>query len=618
MSQKLFSEFPPVTTTQWEEVITKDLKGADYDKKLVWKTQEGISVRPYYRAEDLVNIKHLETAPGEFPFVRGTKTNNRWLIRQGYCAWENPSEANRQAVEAIKRGVDSVAFCIDGNKPLTEKEMAQLLKGIDLEKTEINFEGCESATPQILTTFIAFVKSSGTSPEKVRASFDFDPVRSLVKKGNFCCNEFASKMKECINLVAGYPNIKVLNVEAYSFNDAGATLVQELGFAMSIGSEYLSILSAHGVDASEAASRIKFTFAISSNYFMEIAKFRAARILWANIAKAYGSNDESSKISTHAVTSQWNMTVYDSYVNMLRGTTQAMSASLAGVDSLEVLPFDYPYREPGEFSNRIARNVQIILKEESYFDEVVDPSAGSYYIENLTTSLADNAWDLFKVTESEGGFIESFKAGKVQQVVKAAAQKRVQNIATRREILLGTNQYPNFTETISEDVKPEVVKPKISNEVNTIAEPLQKFRGAQAFEAMRYATDKSGKTPKVFMLTFGNLAMCRARAQFSSNFFAVAGFNIIDNNRFASVEEGVKAALENKAEIVVACSSDDEYAEAVPQISELLGNKAILVVAGDPACKDELIAKGIDKFINVKSNVLETLVSYQKMLGIQE
>ena len=619
MSQKLFSEFPPVATSQWEEVITKDLKGADYEKKLIWRTQEGISVRPYYRAEDLKNVKHLESAPGDFPYVRGTKKENNWLIRQGYCAWESFSKANEQALDGISRGVESVAFCIDGNKAVSVSDMAVLLKGIDLNTTEVNFEGCESATPQTIESFLSVVKSNGVDSSKVKASFDFDPLRSLVKKGKFCCGEYAQTIKKCVEIVSGYPGIRVINVEAYAFNDAGSTLVQELGYAMSMGSEYLNLMTSAGIDATEAASRVKFTFAISSNYFMEIAKFRAARVIWANIAATYGASVEAQKIAMHAVTSQWNMTVYDSYVNMLRGTTEAMSAALAGVDSLEVLPFDYSYREPGEFSNRIARNVQIILKEESYFDKVVDPSAGSYYIETLTQSFVDNGWGLFRETEAKGGFTEAFKSGVVQEQVKASALKKDQSIATRREILLGTNQYPNFTEKISNEVTADVVTRGVAaKEADAIAEPLQKYRGSQVFEAMRYATDKSGKTPKVFMLTFGNLAMCRARAQFSSNFFAVAGYDIIDNNRFATVEEGVKAAFEAKAEIVVACSSDDEYAEAVPQIAELLGEKAILVVAGDPACKDELASKGIDKFINVKSNVLETLTSYQKMLGIQK
>lgn len=621
MSQKLFSEFPPVSTAQWEEVITKDLKGSDYEKKLIWKSQEGIDVRPYYRAEDLKNLKHLENLPGSFPFVRGTKTDNDWLIRQGYCVHEEYSKANYQAIDGIKKGVESVGFSIDGNNPISVSNMTTLLSGINIEEVEINFEGCGSASPQIISSFIEFIKINEINPNNVRASFDVDPLRTLTQTGKLY-DSYKEILLNCIKQVQEYPHIKVINIEAYAFNDAGATIVQELGFAIAQASEYLSIITNAGIEADEAASRMKFTFSVGSNYFMEIAKFRAARILWANVTKEYGvNNEESQKIVVHAVTSQWNMTLYDSYVNMLRATTEAMSAALSGVDSIEVLPFDYAFREPSEFSNRIARNIQIILKDESYFNSIVDPAAGSYYLESLTASVAENSWNLLKYSEEKGGYIESFKSGYIQNEIKTSAQKKDLNIATKREILLGTNQYANLTETADKDIKLDIVtreNPTKKINSDTIAEPLEKYRGAQSFEAIRFATDKSGKRPKVFLLTYGNLSMCRARAQFSSNFFSVAGYEIIDNTQFLNIEEGIKAAVKSKAQIVVACSSDDEYAESVPVIFEKIGEKSIVVVAGDPACKNDLIAKGVDKFINVKSNVLETLKSYQTLLGINQ
>lgn len=620
MAEKLFAEFPPVSTQQWEEVIIKDLKGADYEKKLVWKTQEGFSVRPYYRAENLKDIKHLGSEAGCFPFVRGTKDNNNWLTRQDYCAWNDFAQANAQALDGLAKGVDSIGFCIDGRKPISVEEMRVLLKDIYLPAVEVNFVGCCHASNEIIKSFLAVVKEQGVKPEEVRASFDYDPIRILNQTGKFCNNYAVEQFKELIELVKDYRRIRVIGVEAYAFNDAGSNISQELGYGLAIGSEYLNILKELGIDMDEAAHRIKFTFAVGSVYFMEIAKFRAARMLWANIVKSYGAEREcSQRIKVHAVTSEWNQTVYDPYVNMLRGTTEAMSAAIAGVDSLEVLPFDYPFRAPGEFSNRIARNLQSLLKEEAHFDKVVDPSAGSYYIETLTQSIAESAWKLFVEVENMGGYVEAFKAGVVQKAIKETSAARDKKIETRREIILGSNQYPNFTEKIDKDVTLEVVTRKAAPEVSgeMIGAPLEKYRGAQPFEALRFATEKSGKEPVAFMVTYGNLAMCRARAQFACNFFAVAGFKVVDNNRFSSPEEGVKAALEAKADIIVACSSDDEYAEAVPQIAELVGDKAIVVVAGEPACKEDLLAKGIENFISVKSNVLETLKGYQAKLGIK-
>lgn len=619
MAENLFTEFQPIPTSKWEEVINKDLKGADYEKRLVWKTMEGFSVRPYYRAEDLESLGHINNSPAQFPFARGTKEQNNWLVRQGYCAWESFEKANRAAVDGLSRGVESVSFSINGAKEISLSEMETLLKGIDLAKTEVNFEECSCATSQIIGSFIEYSKKQGVSPSDIRASFDFDPLRSLTITGNFACANYMTTLKESLELVANYPGIRVIGVEGYAFNNAGATIVQELAFAMAMGSEYLNLLTSAGYSADEVASRIKFTFAIGPNYFLEIAKFRAARILWANIAHEYGAKKvDSQKISVHAITAQWNMTVYDAYVNMLRSTTEAMSAALAGVDSIEVLPFDYTYRSPAEFSNRIARNTQIILKEEAHFNKVNDPAAGSYYIENLTSSIAEEAWTLFKTVEERGGYIEALKEGYVQGLIKTSANKRDLNIATRREILLGTNQYPNFNEKADNEVTLDVVTrgSRDQKSTNPIVEPIEIYRGAQAFEALRFATESSAKTPKAFMLTFGNLAFCRARAQFACNFFAVAGFEVVDNNRFSTLEEGVAAALEAKADIVVACSSDDEYCDALPKIKEQLGDRAILVVAGEPACKADLESQGIQNFISVKSNLLETLKLYQNKLGI--
>ena len=617
MAKQLFAEFQSVPTTQWEEVINKDLKGADYEKRLVWKTMEGFAVRPYYREEDLVKLNHMGGTPGSFPFVRGVNEGNNWLVRQGYCAWESFEKANEQAVDGLTRGVESIAFCIDGNAEMCIGEMSVLLKGIDLSKTEVNFEGCSCATAEIIASFLQVASDAGVKPTQIKASFDFDPLNKLTTTGNFCCSEYKTTIKKSMDLVKDYPGIRVIGVEGYAFNDAGSTIVQELGFSIAAGSEYINMLTEMGYSADEAASRIKFTLAIGPNYFMEIAKFRAARLLWANVAKEYGAKEtESQKINIHAVTSQWNMTVYDAYVNMLRGTTEAMSAALAGVSSLEVLPFDYIYREPAEFSNRVARNTQIILKEESHFDKITDPAAGSYYIETLTASVAEQAWKLFTAAEEKGGYINAFKQGYIQGEIKSASSKRDLNIATRREILLGTNQYPNFNEKAEKEVTLDVVTRGADwkKSDNPIAQPIEKYRGAQAFEALRFATESMGHTPTAFMLTFGNLAFARARAQFSCNFFAVAGFEVADNNRFASVEEGVEAALKAKADIIVACSSDDEYNVAMPKIKELAGDRAIIVVAGEPACKDELIAAGITNFISVKSNVLETLKQYQDLM----
>ena len=628
MAEKLFTEFPPVSTEQWDAVITKDLKGADYEKKLVWKTHEGFSVRPYYRAENLGDIKSLGEMPGQFPFVRGIKNDNNWLTRQDICLCIGIEKANEEALDILNKGVESLGFILADEKALSVEQMEALLKGISIPAVEINFRKCcPKHSAETLKSFLAVVEKQGVKPEEVRASFDFSPLHRLTVRGTFCEEKAYGYLAEAVKMVAAYPKIRVINVQAYDFNDAGSSLVQELAFGVAIGNEYIAKLGELGIGAEEVARRMKFTFGISSNYFMEIAKFRAARVVWANIVRAWGvESDCACKMHVHAVTSQWNQTVYDAYVNMLRDTTETMSAAIAGVDSIEVLPFDHAFRAPGEFSNRIARNVQSILKEESHFNKVVDPAAGSYYIEELTQSIIDAAWKLFKEVEEKGGYTEAFKAGFVQEQVKAVSDKKDKLLAQRRETLLGSNQYPNFLEKAGEEITKEIVtrdgacccEKKACGCDEPMAEPLHAYRGAQPFEAMRLATDRSERQPMAFMLTFGNLAMCRARAQFSSNFFAVAGIKVVDNNRFSTIEEGVQAALAAKADIVVACSADDEYLENVPKIAQLIGDKALGVVAGDPECRPALEEQGIKNFIHVKCNVLDTLKEYQKALGIKE
>lgn len=611
--EKLFAEFPPVSTEAWEAAIAVDLKGADYERKLVWRTNEGFNVRPYYRAENLEGLETLNAAAGEFPYLRGVSGDNNWLTHQTIEV-AAPAEANATALQMLNAGVDSLGFEIK-DENFSEADLDVLLKDIYMPAVDLTFSG--KKMPHVAALVLAKAEKEGVSKDDTRVNFCIDPiVKHLSMKGDWCekCGgtKCFDKIADLVAKTKEYKNVRVVTVSGNVFSDSGSTIVEELGFSLAVAHEYLVRMMEHGLTIDEAARKLRFSFAVTSNYFMEMAKLRAARLLWANIVKAYGPEKPCScKMFVHARTSAWNQTVYDPYVNMLRGTTEAMSAAIAGVHSLEVLPFDHSYEAPSEFSYRIARNESLLLKHESHFDQVIDPAGGSYYIENLTKSIADEAWKLFLEVEEKGGYVEAFKAGFIVERVKASAAAKDKAVATRRQTILGSNQYPNFTEVADKALCAEVVERK-SDEGNV----LVPYRGAMAFEQMRLHVDRSGKEPKAFMLTCGSLAMARARAQFSCNFFACAGIRVIDNTFFKSLEDGVKAALESKAEIVVVCSSDDDYAEVAPKIKEMLGDKAILVVAGAPACMEELQSKGINNFISVKSNVLETLKGYLKQMGI--
>ena len=618
-NEKLFAEFPEVTTPQWEEKIMADLKGKDYEKTLVWRTNEGFSVKPYYRAESLGDLGYLDSAPGEFLFTRGNCASHSWLVRQDIVV-NCFAEANRKALKVLGKGVNSLGFIFDCSAKPTAEDLKLLLNNIMLDAAEVNFV-CSCKNCDVTGAFAELVKQGPWNAEEVTASVNNDPLSVLMLKGRFeeeTETEAFNLLAEKVKAGASLPRLSTVGVNGKFFGNSGSSIVQELAFSLSMGAEYLSRLTAAELSADEAARAIKFNFSISNNYFLEIARLRAGRTLWAHIVKAFGATDSCSmKMKAHSETGMFNKTVYDPYVNLLRTQTEAMSAALGGAHSITVFPFDGLFRDPSEFSERIARNQQILLKEESNIDKVTDIAGGSYYIENLTASLIDQAWKLFLETSDKGGFLTALQEGFVQKQIGEMAARRDQNLALRRENLLGVNQFPNFTETLSEELDPSVFRPVDLAVENARVETLKPYRAGQRFEALRYRTDRyalTHKRPSAFMLTTGNLAMRKARSQFSCNFFAVAGFEVIDNNGFASVEEGLAAARQAGAEIIVVCSSDEEYADLVPALVPLLNKKEIVVVAGNPACRPDLEALGVKHFIHIRSNLLQELTEFQSKL----
>ena len=612
--ERLFTEFTAPTTQEWLDKIEVDLKGADFQKRLVWRTNEGFNVQPFYRREDLKDLKTPDALPGEFPFVRGNKKDsNSWYVRQNIKV-DDPVEANKKALDILNKGVDSIGFRF-GHEALSAEFIETLLKDIRLDIVEVSYRTCQRHALELADLLVAYFEKKGYDKEKIVGGVGFDPIERMLMKGKDS-SAFMADMPRLVEKLKDYPNLRCVMVHSDLLNNAGAYIVQELGYALAWGNEYMQQLTDAGIDADLAAKKIKFYMGISENYFMEIAKFRAARMLWAQIVKQYEPKcDSACQMIVNASTSSYNQTLFDSYVNLLRSQTEAMSAALGGIHSMVVTPFDAPYEKPTDFSERIARNQQLLIKEESHFDRIVDPSAGSYYIEHLTDALAREGWKLFLKIEEEGGFLEAVKKGVVQADINATNEKRHGDAAKRKEFLLGTNQFPNFTEK-SEGKEPVACDCSCKHACDADIPAVKVSRLASDFEQLRLSTEKAAKVPTAFMLTIGNLAMRQARAQFSCNFLACAGYKVIDNPGFKTVEEGVDAALEAKADIVVICSSDDEYAEYAIPAYKYLDGRAMFVVAGAPACMEDLKAAGIENFIHVKCNVLDTLKEYNQKLGI--
>jgi methylmalonyl-CoA mutase len=579
-SETLLHEFPPVSTQAWEDVIAKDLKGADYAKKLVWQTEEGLAVKPYYRAENIVGLEYLDAAPGNFPFVRGDRAAADWRIREEIEALD-PAEANRAACAAVVAGAEEIAFLqvqIAGAPDLTV-----LLA--HLQEIPVHFQGAGEALIRLLLE---------RKPNS-RVATGWDPFKNL---------DFAAEV------IAKSPATFVpFTISGSEFEESGATSVQEVGFTLAAGIDFLAEMQSRKADINRAAASVTFSFAIGSNYFFQIAKLRAFRLLWARAVESFGGTRESAKARIHARTSRWNETVYDPHVNILRGTTEAMSAALGGADSISVAPFDECYKAPDEASRRLARNTQILLKQEALLSRVADPGGGSYCLEVITDFIAREGWKTMQAIEAAGGFRKALADGQIQRAVEQSLAAKEKAVASRRRIFTGTNQHSNLSEKALERID----ESRLNKGVH---------RGAEAYEQLRLRTERhaaaGGRVPHVLLAEIGDIKMRAARSNFAANFFGCAGFDIV-TRRFDNVSE-IEAAASD-AELVVLCSSDPEYLPlAVDLIARLkaAGRKTSVIVAGYPDSVEQLKAAGVADFVHVRSNPIEVLTKWQGQLGVKK
>ncbi|WP_171032948.1 methylmalonyl-CoA mutase family protein [Fodinibius saliphilus] len=663
-TESLFDEFPPTSTKEWEEVISKDLNGADYKEKLRWDTGEGISPLPFYRRENLSSINRESVIHKQY----SDKTHNSWEIRAPIFA-HSIEEANKKALQALNRGADGVQFFIHVQRPegalggdlrgiplQNQKDFTDLCTDLSLENTAIHFDA-GLASPAVLAMLRNEVNNRTINANNVQATFTYDPFSYILKKGQYPKDkeQIYRHLHQLTDFTTNhFPGVQPLCIDARFYHNTGGTIAQELGYALSAASEYLSILSEKGDNIDDVADMLHFNFSVGSNYFLEIAKLRAARLLWKNLLDAYGG-DTNQQVYLHSETSQWNKTLYDPYTNMLRTSTEGMAAAIAGCDAMTVLPFDQHFRQPDEFSQRIARNQQLILSEEAHLDKVADPSAGSYYIEKLTDAIGKEAWKLFQDVEAEGGLFKAIENGTVQSAIHDAQNMRDQQVASRGRTFVGTNQYSNADEEMKDKVEntqhsvsldtsdtdfdPNTEKllddlttafadgaqlgdvvPALFNfgrhQITTIAP----YRGSLAFEVLRVATEEHSFTPQVLTLPMGDNKWRKARSTFSANFFGCAGYNIEEPIGFENVDAALSEIKEQQPDIVVLCSSDKEYNELVPNICEAidkLHNRPILVLAGYPKEQvNDFKEAGIDEFIHAKCNVLETLKRFQEKLNI--
>lgn len=585
-TERLLEEFPPVSTETWEQAIRADLKGADYAKKLIWQSPEGLAVKPYYRSEDLAGLQRRAADGGEFATAAARRSAGDWRIREE-IEDEDPAEASRAAQRAAAAGAEEIAFL---NVILREaSDVRMLLSG--MPAIPLHFENAGVSLIRLL------LECSKIWRERLTLSTGWNPLEDL---------DFAA----CVLRIAP-PGFVPFMIDGQELEESGATAIEEIGYTIAAGIEFLREMQARGSDIDSAACSIAFSSSIGSSFFFQLGKFRAFRSLWAKVVQSFGGNCEKAKAKIYARTSRWNETIYDPHVNILRATTEAMSAAMGGADSVCVAPFDECYKVPDEASRRSARSTHLILKREAMLAQVADPGAGSYCLEIVTDFLAREGWKLMQKIEAAGGYTKACTKGLLNDTLREREAARARAVISRRRVLTGANQYANPAERALDRI-----------------EPLQASdtrRGAELYERMRLRTERhasmTGKLPRVLLAEFGDAKMRGARSNFAANFFACAGFEI-DQQRFTTADE--IAAVNSDVlvpDVIVLCSSDAEYLGMARELMKQLmarGRGTPVIVAGNPDTAEELRSAGIADFIHALSNPVEVLTNWQQRLGVKD
>ncbi len=460
--------FPAIGFEEWRKLVETELKGAPFDKKMFTSTYEGIVLKPIYRREDNASLPHLGSFPGAAPFVRGATASGYfgkpWAVSQEIvCA--SPSDFNHAARNSLDRGLNALnmvldhatrnAFDPDWAKPdevglgglsiATVDDLDRALDGVNLEKTSLFVRSGASALP-FAALLVALARRRKKPAASLQGCIEMDPLGVLAHEGSL--PQSLEGAYEEMAALAGWasvhaPSLQTVCVHSRSWHESGGSAVQELAFTLATGVEYLRQMQKRGIAPDVIAPRMRFAVTVGVNFFMEIAKLRALRMLWSRVVAAAGGGEDAQKISLHIRSSRWNKTARDPHNNMLRTTVESLAGALGGCDSMQVGAFDEVIRQPDDFSRRIARNTQIILQKECRLDRVLDPAGGSWYVETLTAELANKAWALFQEVEKLGGMEAALKAGFPQQAVAKTAAEKLKAVNSRKDSIVGVNQYAN-------------------------------------------------------------------------------------------------------------------------------------------------------------------------------
>lgn len=654
METKLtLEEFQPATHNAWRESAEAALNGRPFEKALCKQLPEDLTLQPIYDPETAAPVP--ETWPGVAPFLRGNFPGNLPCRMAQEIATQDPEEFRSIALDEIRRGQNAVSVSLsvaypNGLKLLSAQDLRCAFEGVVSEGCPVYARAGATALP-----LAALVEGAGLT---WHGGLLADPLTAYATAGTSPTGlgDFYNDLAEVArwNLDGGRA-LKTVGIEASAYAEAGCNAVEELAMLAATAAESLRQLIQRGIAPADAAPQFMASVSLTSKIFVQIAKVRAARLIWATIVSAFDATGVPLEI--HGRTSRTNKSVLDAHTNMLRVTAEAFAGIVAGVGSLQVAPYDELTGEPTEFSRRIARNVPIILLEEAGLGRVADAAGGSWYVESLTQELAGKAWKLFQEVEAQGGMAAALRAGVPQQMAAKSRAALRHAVASRREPMIGVNLYPNPQEVTfaAKDAEPakawpggaggqvarsiHAVKPALEGGLmlNEVAcqlkraepsepdvTPLAPIRAAKDYEDLRTTAfafrKKTGALPVVWLAKFGPPKHCKARADFSEGFFAAGGFVVKQGSGAPSAEDAVAEAKKCGAPVVVVCSSDPTYPEIVPAFVPALkmAMPAVRVfLAGQPGEHESAFREaGVDDFIHLKVNCYEFLNTLHNELGL--
>ncbi len=608
--------FPKPSFEEWKAAVETSLKGKTVDK-LQTNTYEGVTLQPLYTRE---SVGDKQEFPGFFPFTRGISPTGYltqpWIACQPIDG-KTAEEANEKLRAVLNRGQNAITYSVD--LLANGARLPKLLKDLPLSTLPF-FIDLKGKQKELLPEFQA-VEGSVTG---VLAE---DPIAEWVLTGQIPENTdayFADWAKTIVQYEGISPELKTILIKTSVFHNGGANAVQELAYGLSTAVQYLLEGQKQGLSVEKIADKMVFSFSIDSNYFMNIAKLRAARRLWAGLSAAFAANPKHFKMRIHAVTSEVTETLYDQYVNILRTTNQAFAAAIGGIQYMQINPLNHASGEWDDFSERIARNTHLILKEETHITRVIDPAGGSFYVEQLTDQLADQAWKKFLDVDAAGGILEALKQGKIQAEITEVFNKKTQNIALRKESIIGTNVYPNPADEVHIKASDKADSYMVVKQPSAIV-PIKLKRLAESFEQLRLRVaafkQNNGETPKIGLINLQELKAYKPRADFVKGLVSAGGIDTVQSEGCYSSKDALAYVADTKLPIYCVCGSDDAYGQLAEQIvADLKASNpdTTVYLAGKQAEELETVlqAAGVKEFLHVRSNAISILTELLEKLGV--